>query len=174
LSGIELKKNIVPIGAPNSGQRLSDDRSKDRIRDLEGQLEALGGPSRSPAVSPRAPDYAALDDAYARSRRPEGVDFRNAHGYSYEYKDPKQRGAAPGIQIGTMAQELERTDGAPYVHDSPQGKTVDTSRLPLALAPAIGHTQRRVDDLERELSALKGSGFSSYQPGLYPSPRSPY
>jgi hypothetical protein len=125
-------------------------------------------------VSPRAPDYAALDDAYARSRRPEGVDFRNAHGYSYEYKDPKQRGAAPGIQIGTMAQELERTDGAPYVHDSPQGKTVDTSRLPLALAPAIGHTQRRVDDLERELSALKGSGFSSYQPGLYPSPRSPY
>jgi hypothetical protein len=253
-SGIETKKNIVPIG--------SDNRSKSRIRELEGQLDALGagGPPRdgettrlsaaqqagfpawlrangvrdldnpdshydyrgaylggvgrgadsghfpdtykqhghptfsvesqysgnandggtwegerfSPAVQPRAPDYAALDDAYARQQRPEGVDFRNAHGYTYEYKDPDQPGAAHGLQVGTMAQELERTDAAPYVHDSPGGKTVDTSRLPLALAPAIGHTQRRVDDLERELSALKGSGFGAYQPGLYPSPRSPY
>jgi hypothetical protein len=149
-SGIELKKNIIPIGPP--GPIGSDEHSKERIRELEGQLQAL-----SPA-----------------EQRPEGVDFRNAHGYSYEYKDPKQKGAVPGIQVGTMAQELERTDGAPYVHDTPQGKTVDTSRLPLALAPAIGHTQRRVDDLERQLDALKGAGFAGHQQGLYPSTRSPY
>jgi hypothetical protein len=134
-SGIETKTNIIPIGSRDPIR--SDEHSKDRIRELEGQLQAL---------SPGA-------------QRPEGVDFRNAHGYTYEYKNPKQPGAAPGLQVGTMAQELERTDGAPYVHDSPQGKTVATARLPLALAPAIGHTQRRVDDLERQLSALTRSPY---------------
>jgi hypothetical protein len=126
------------------------------------------GERYSPAVRPTMPDLEALDAAYARSQRPEGVDFRNAHGYSYEYKRPNAPGAAPGRQVGTMAQELEQTDGAPYVHDTPSGKVVDTSRLPLALAPAVGHTQRRVDDLERQLDALKPPSFGAYRPGLYP------
>jgi hypothetical protein len=126
------------------------------------------GEKFSPAVQPKSPDLEALDAAYARSQRPEGVDFRNARGYSYEYKNPSAPGATPGRQVGTMAQELERTDGAPYVHDTPTGKVVDTSRLPLALAPAIGHTQRRVDDLEQQLNALQGAGFGRYRPELYP------
>ncbi|WP_293397044.1 hypothetical protein [Nevskia sp.] len=152
------------------GGVLSDQHSKSRIRELETQLAALSAPQQPPTASfaPQAPDYAALDAAYARQQQPPGVDFRNAHGYEYEYKDPKAVGAAPGRQVGTMAQELEQTSAAPYVHDTPHGKQVDTARLPLALAPAIGETQTRVDELERQLNALQGSGLRPYatQPGF--------
>lgn len=169
-SDVGSKTNVRFI-PPDSTGALSDDASKTRIRELEGQLAALGG---RPSFTPQAPDTEALDRSeYGQQVRHPGVDFRNAYGYEYDYKNPREVGAAPGRQVGTMAQELERTVAAPYVHDTPKGKTVDTARLPLALAPAVGETQRRVDDLEAQLNALKGSGLGpmpAYRRDLYAQP----
>jgi hypothetical protein len=181
----------IPTGPVHMGQPAprmlhapvtSDEHSKTRIRELETKLASLGADRAPPTASfaPQAPDTAALDAAYRNEGgqpRAPGVDFRNAHGYEYEYKDPNAPGAAPGRQVGTMAQELEQTSAAPVVHDTPFGKQVDTARLPLALAPAVGETQRRVDELERQLAALKGPEASDYTqaaPGTWFSPASPY
>ena len=158
---------------PWEDKTLSDVHSKTRIRELKGQLASLGGPP-SASFAPQQPDTGALDAAYqSQGGQPQApaVDFRNAHAYEYEYKDPHAPGAAPGRQVGTMAQELERTSAAPMVHDTPTGKVVDTQRLPLALAPAVGEMQRRQDDLERQLAALQAPQWSPYQPSAYPVAR---
>jgi len=82
-----------------------------------------------------------------------GADLRPAVAYSYEYKDPHAPGAAPGRQIGPMAQDLEKTPaGASAVKTGPDGKKmVDASRLSLVNAAATGEAQRRLDALEARM-----------------------
>jgi hypothetical protein len=51
------------------------------------------------------------------------MDALDAKGYSY--KDPNAYGAAPGPQVGVMAQDLQQAPGgAQMVTDTPQGKMV--------------------------------------------------
>jgi hypothetical protein len=175
------------------GDTTSDAHSKTRIRELEGQLAALQGPP-SASFAPQQPDTAALDDSeYARQTRPgwrnrdqlsgpssyphrwdadpfataPAVDLRGAPGYSYEYKDPRAPGSAPGRQIGPMAQDLEHTAAAATVHDTPHGKQVDTPRLTMVNTAAIS-------EMQRQLEALQGSQPAAYDPSVYPRTRSPY
>jgi hypothetical protein len=175
----------------------SDVHSKTRIKQLESQLAALQGPP-SASFTPEAPDTAALDNsAYATQVRPgwrnrdqlsgpssyphrwdadpfaaappPAVDLRPAQGYSYEYKDPRAPGATPGRQVGPMAQDLERTAAAGAVHDTPNGKQVDTPRLTMVNTAAISELQRKLQRLE----ALGGGqpAPADYNASLYPSPR---
>jgi hypothetical protein len=115
---------------------VSDERSKNKISDLESQLAA------------------------ARQSSP---DFSKSPNYSYEYKDPTIPGAAPGTQVGPMAQDLERA-GSGAVLDTPTGKMVDPSRLAMETAGAVGEQQARQDDLERQFAELeammKGPGVA--------------
>jgi hypothetical protein len=128
----------------------------------------------SPAVSPRAPDTASLDQAYAREQNAPAVDLRPARGYSYEYKDPNAPGAAPGRHVGPMAQDLEQTAAAGTVKDTPTGKVVDTPALTMVNTAALSEQQRKMQELERQLAALSGAQPAEYDPSLYPSTRSPY
>jgi len=102
------------------------------------------------------PDVAGLDAAYEREKNfdPLGsVDLRGVKGEPYVYKDPSVPGAAPGVQWGGTAQQMERTAAAPAVMNTPNGKMVDTGRLALVNTAAISEQQRRMDELE----ALLGS-----------------
>ena len=149
----------------------SDVHSKTRIRELEGQLEALRGGApptatfapqqsdtaaldasyRSQGGQPRAEpgyDRSALDEAYARQQQPPAIDLRPARGYSYEYKDPNIPGAAPGTHVGPMAQDLENTAAANTVFDTPTGKQVDTPRLTMTNTAAISELQRKLEALQ--------------------------
>lgn len=74
------------------------------------------------------------------------------HASAYRYKDPSAPGAAPGMHVGPMAQELERDPvGATTVVQNPDGtKGVDTGRLALTLAGALAQMHERVNALEKK------------------------
>lgn len=155
-SGIESKTGIEPL--------QSDDRSKTRIRELEGQVEALGGAARG-SFAPKAPDYGALDQAYAREQNAPAIDLRPAQGYSYEYKNPKQPGAAPGRHVGPMAQDLLHTAAASTVLKSPDGLRVNTDRLSLVNTAALSEQQKRLQELQSQFDALSNGYPTSYPRG---------
>jgi len=131
------------------------------------------GEQFSPALQLRAPDTTALDAAYAREQQAPAVDLRPAQGYSYEYKDPGAPGAAPGRHVGPMAQDLELTAAANAVRDTPRGKVVDTPALTMVNTAALSEQQKKMQDLERQLAALQGSGLGpmpAYDRSLYAQP----
>lgn len=68
--------------------------------------------------------------------------------YSYEYRDTKEPGTAPGRQYGVTAQDLERSPaGRSVVRDTPHGKMVDTNHLTLVNTAALAEMQREIDAL---------------------------
>lgn len=82
------------------------------------------------------------------------LDKAGAHEYSY--KDPSQPGAAPGKQVGPMAQELEQSElGAKMVNDSGQGKSVDFQRGLGTLVAALASLNKRLDHMEGKKPAGK-------------------
>lgn len=122
---------------PSGGGMLSDERSKTRIKELEGINEqyraVLGGPASTEGV---------LDSAY-----------REPTANTYEYKNPGAPGAAPGRQTGPMAQELEGIPGV--VSPGPDGmKRVDPGRLTMANTSQIAQQRRELDALKAHLDAL--------------------
>lgn len=142
--------NQIGVGLAAGGRMpmmLSDKQSKAKITELENELQktyaALGG-AQSPQPNVRAPDTNALDRA---------AGYRGVGSYGYEYKDPNAPGAAPGKQSGPMAQELQSLPGV--VQQGPDGmKRVDTGRLTLNNASAIGQHQRDIDQLKAQLAAI--------------------
>jgi hypothetical protein len=132
----------APIALPdysaiaNQSIVSSDENSKQEIESLRAQVAQLrgGGGQRTPE-SPQ-------------------TNFRDVNNYAYRYKDPNQPGAAPGVQIGTMAHEIERVLPN-VVQETPAGKMVDAPRLTLALPGAIGEQQERTDNLERQFAELE-------------------
>lgn len=135
-----------------AGMMMSDEHSKKRIAELEGELErtyaALGG---GPAAAPRpqAPPTEQLDQAY-----------REPGSYSYDYKDPSMPGAAPGRHVGPMAQELTNIPGV--VEKTPNGLAVNTGRLTLANTSEVANQRRELDELERQVAAMGGSARPPY------------
>jgi hypothetical protein len=108
---------------------MSDERSKTQIQNLEEENAALRKSAEALGAVTAADKFAALPS------------------YSYEYKQPAAPGAAPGTQVGPMAQDLEKVlPGA--VQDTAQGKMVDTGRLSLANASATSELARRLAALE--------------------------
>lgn len=108
---------------------FSDERSKTQIQNLEEENAALRKNAEALGAVTAADRFATLPS------------------YSYEYKQPAAPGAAPGTQVGPMAQDLEKVlPGA--VQDTAQGKMVDTGRLSLANASATSELARRLAALE--------------------------
>lgn len=136
---------LPPRGmAGGMGALLSDEKSKTRIRELEGlrdRYEALlDVPTEKPDV--RAPDTDALDRAY-----------RGTSSNEYSYKDPNAPGAAPGRHVGPMAHELRSLPGV--VEKGSDGMDrVNPDRLSLANAAELGETRRDLDALRARLGAL--------------------
>jgi hypothetical protein len=69
-------------------------------------------------------------------------------GYRYKYK------GQPREEAGVMAQELERTNMAPAVVDTPEGKMVDTRRLTTMNTAALSEHEKRLKDIERLVQSL--------------------
>lgn len=165
---------------------VSDQHSKARIRELETQVAALGGPPSQQMLNQAAADQEAYRQRLGQAYRPAppppsmsmlnqaaavqagepAMDLRPARGYSYEYKDPERHGV--GRFYGPMAQDLEKTPaGASVVKRAPDGtKMVDTSRLSLVNTSAISEQQRKLQALQAQVNALGGSS-------PYPTPQQP-
>lgn len=128
------------------GFALSDERSKQKIQDLEalnrryeGLLDEQPG-AQYPEL--KQPDRTALDEA-----------FRRPGSYSYEYKDPTMAGAAPGRQVGPMADELRGIPGA-VERGSDGFDRVNLPRTTLATVSQVAKQRREIDDLRAQLEAL--------------------
>lgn len=67
----------------------------------------------------------------------------------FEYLDPKKPGAAQGKRFGIMAQDLEKSSmGKSLVHNTPQGKMVDTVQGTTAIMSGLAQINRRLKSLE--------------------------
>ena len=84
-------------------------------------------------------------------------DLRPVRGYGFRYKDPSAPGADAGPQVGGMAQDIERSDAAAAVKNTPRGKMVDTGRLAMTMAPAVGQEQRRGDEQDARIGRLENA-----------------
>lgn len=83
------------------------------------------------------------------------TDFREAKGYSYEYKNPGAAGAEPGKQYGPMAQDLKKTAAGDAVSQGPNGLlSVDPHKTIMPMMAAMGEQQRRIDIVEHTLKQL--------------------
>jgi hypothetical protein len=172
------------IGALGGLAALSDERSKEKITRLEGELSAaykfLGG---APGF-----DRDALDDAYRRQggepnrtdeaetryglsaskKRGDDIydlwysrprfDLSKTPSYSYQYKNPSTPGAGAGTHYGPMAQDLERSPATrSTVVTGPDGlKRVDGAKLALVTAGAVGEQQRDIQEIKRLLAENNG------------------
>ncbi len=113
-----------PVDANGNRLMMSDARAKDVERKERALASSLG----------------ALDT------------IGNAPGYSYRYKDPDGPGAAPGRQVSSMAQDLERGPrGREIVHNTPHGKMVDYDAVMKMTPGAITELNQKVSALERAL-----------------------
>lgn len=167
------------VGSTFGAMLFSDIRAKKNIRgeDIASQYAALGGKDygldykdygldyrEGPGESAHRASRTAGRDFYAfpgtnprALDRGDPYDMRPVTATSYEYRDPNAPGAAPGRQYGGMAQDLEQSPAtAPAVVDMGDGqKGIDTGRLSLTTASAVGQQQRRQDVTESELEALR-------------------
>lgn len=111
-------------GSNNPTMKSSDERMKDVERKERALASSLG----------------ALDT------------LGEAPGYSYRYKDPSAPGAAPGRQISSMAQDLERGPrGDEIVRETPHGKMVDYEAVMKMTPGAITELNHKVAALEHAL-----------------------
>lgn len=117
-------KDAGDTGSGNNPTMKSDERSKKLIKKERALSESLG----------------ALDT------------LGNAPAYSYVYKDPNEPGAAPGRQISSMAQDLERGPrGEEIVSESPTGKMVNNEAVMRMTPGAITELNRKVAALEKAI-----------------------
>lgn len=93
-------------------------------------------------------DYRMKREIRAADSQVEGfLDALNA--YQYEYKDPHAPGSDPGIFVGVMAQDLEKTPmGASFVKDTPHGKQVDYGHGLAAILASQSNIHDRLRRLE--------------------------
>lgn len=71
-------------------------------------------------------------------------------GYSYKYK------GNPREEAGVMAQDLEETNMAPAVMDTPEGKMIDTRRLTTMNTAALADHEGRLKAIEKLLEGIRG------------------
>ncbi|HEX6275807.1 MAG TPA: hypothetical protein VFZ53_22350 [Polyangiaceae bacterium] len=117
------------------GGLMSDERSKEKIRELEG-------------IKAR---YEALIDT--PTEKPSGFEGVGSHEFSYKPEFQDEPGAGRGRFAGPMTSELKSIPGV--VKEGPGGmEQVDTPRLTMANASATGELSREVDDLRARLAAL--------------------
>lgn len=145
----------APTGGPGMagmvGGLMSDERSKQKIAELEGIKRRYEALIDSPTEKPRG--------------------FEDVGSYEYEYKDPSEPGAAPGRHVGPMAHELRSLPGV--VERGPDGfDRVNADRLSLANASATGELSREkadraeVEALRARLAALSDDPDASLRAGL--------
>lgn len=148
-------------------QRLSDARMKN-IRDHYEQHGMPEFPQDLDWLMEKAGSFTRGDKTYDPSAEDWGGDEKDEsvlndyanyiRNYVYTYK-PEAQNIDPSIDpndehIGPMAQDIEQVNPM-CVNETPEGvKTVDTSRLAMMNAGAIGDIARQLKDIQERLSTL--------------------
>lgn len=144
---------------PDTGRELTPVEIQQRKQDAQrGQQFGSTLAQLGAIASDRAAKTAIrpLDDVFgaseARAAQDTGprFDLRPAEAFSYEYRDPARHGE--GQFVGPMAQDLEHLPGV--VQQQADGtKAVDTGRVAMVTASAVGEQQKEIDRLKVLLDA---------------------
>jgi len=141
----ETQKELAYITAAYKREIAKADRDENRIGAL---LKLAGTALTTYGVITAASDINAKREIRAADSQVEGfLDALNA--YQYEYKDPQAPGADPGMFVGVMAQDLEKSPmGASFVKDTPHGKMVDYGHGLAAILASQSNLHDRLRQLE--------------------------
>lgn len=133
VSDIREKQNITPASATAA------------FADVDPNMVNVGGQD----IAKRDVDYGALDQSAARA-------LAEAPAYSFDYRNPEKFGYEDKRYTGPMAQDLAKTpEGRTAVTRMPDGALgVDTGRLSMLNASAVGEQHRELDRLREEVDAL--------------------
>lgn len=118
---------------------------------------AISSPAISGPVSVDVSDEDEKANVSSTGDRQNNDFLGNIDNKSYNYKDPSLPGAADGTHFGPMAQTLQQSDiGNSVVSKGDDGVLrVDTGRLSLALAGALGTMHKRLSALEAKKTSKK-------------------
>ena len=150
--GFDLQRDLAELDAET--QRYVAELTR-QWRQSEGNtqrqgalLNLVGTALTAYATLKTGSDYRMKREIRAADSQVEGfLDALNA--YQYEYKDPHAPGSDPGIFVGVMAQDLEKTPmGASFVKDTPQGKMVDYGHGLAAILASQSNIHDRLRRLE--------------------------
>lgn len=148
---------LISAGAGAGALMLSDEQRKDVGPKVKMSSALYGNPYGTRGAPGTLAGAASDDDEFSvmsDERNKRAPNLRDVESHLYEYKDPSMPGAAPGLQAGPMAQDIERAiPGA--VRDTPTGKQVDAARTVLPLLSAVGEQQAEIDRLKRILDVEK-------------------
>ena len=85
---------------------------------------------------------------------------------SYDYKDPSMPGAAPGRQVGVMAQEMAASPmGREAVVNTPNGMGIDVRKGLGAALAGLAHVNKKVEEIQPYAS----TDMSPYAAAKYPN-----
>ena len=168
LEGIEVKIDLAEMqeDLTEMGFELTrdlaemDDATKRYIADLTGQYKAAENDTNRQAAilnllatglavyARLGSDIGMKTEIRAADDQVEGfLDALNA--YQYRYKDPGAPGQSPGMFVGVMAQDLEKSPmGASFVSDTPDGKMVDYGHGLAAILASQSNLHDRLKRLE--------------------------
>jgi hypothetical protein len=89
-----------------------------------------------------------LKEDIAPDKLNEGLE--KIRGYTYKYK------GLPRKEAGIIAQDLEETNMAPAVVETPKGKMIDTRRLTTMNTAALADQEGRLKAIEKLLEGIRG------------------
>ena len=148
LAELEWEKKIEIQGLINAHQKYV--AQKDYDKDIAAALLNLIGEGLTAygLVAAASSDIAMKREIRAADSQVEGfLDALNA--YQYKYKDPDAPGQDPGVFVGVMAQDLEKSPmGASFVQDTPHGKMVDYGHGLAAILASQSNLHDRLRNLE--------------------------
>lgn len=133
------------------------------MRNFATTLSMLTNPYQTPGLlgGTLTNDLRSSDE---RNKEKEPIDhkseldnfFSNLKAYQFRYKDENSPGASPGIKVGVMAQDLEKSPvGKQAVIDTPDGKMVNFGKLiPITIAEQA-YQREHGDDQDSRLDRLE-------------------
>lgn len=138
------RKAIADALAAKAQQQTDARKSKDAmVGGLLGTAGTVGAgllsksDERSKNIEDKAPDM----DAFLASLKP----------LAFKYKDPGSAGAAPGENVGVVAQDVEKTPtGRTMVKDTPDGKMLDMQKGFGVILAALASLHDKYDQLEQK------------------------
>jgi hypothetical protein len=139
-SDYELQQQQMRLDADKANQNADTQRDSANTSMFSSFLGAMSD-ERVKKLKQRE---SALSDALST--------LGNAPGYSYKYKDTSMPGTAPGTQVSSMAQDLEKGPlGQRIVSETPNGKMVNYEEVIKMTPGAITELNQKVRALEKAL-----------------------
>lgn len=153
----DLTKLGASLGSEMSGRLSRAEQTQAGIDAAKMQAAAAKAQRRQSALGNIIGAVGGIASLFSDERLKEDIEpdpltegLEKIRGYSYKYK------GNPREEAGIMAQDLEETNMAPAVMDTPEGKMIDTRRLTTMNTAALADQEGRLKAIEKLLEGIRG------------------